>query len=111
MDSLFEFVGSLFSGDREDDSSALYNQSWGSDYWDDQIASIINKKGKRRNASFLLLFLRDPDALCVAGFKKIFFPAVKKLVSVAFGAIDHFKERCQRAIYSSIILESMTNRI
>lgn len=35
MDSLFEFVGSLFSGDREDDSSALYNQSWGSDYWDD----------------------------------------------------------------------------
>ena len=35
MDSLFEFVGCLFSGDREDDSSALYNESWGSDYWGD----------------------------------------------------------------------------
>ena len=34
MDGLFEF-SSLFSGDNEDDSSALYNQSWGSDYWDD----------------------------------------------------------------------------
>ena len=35
MDGLFEFVNTLFSGDNEDDSSALYNQSWGSDYWDD----------------------------------------------------------------------------
>lgn len=33
MNNLFEFVSSLFSGDN--DSSALYNQSWGSDYWDD----------------------------------------------------------------------------
>lgn len=32
---LFEFVSTLFSGDNDDDSSALYNQSWGSDYWDD----------------------------------------------------------------------------
>lgn len=36
MNSLFEFVSSLFSGDNnKDDSSALYNQSWGSDYWGD----------------------------------------------------------------------------
>ena len=35
MDGLFEFLDSLFSGDDEDDSSALYNQSWGSDYWDE----------------------------------------------------------------------------
>ena len=35
MDSLFEFVKTLFSGDIDDDSSALYNESWGSDYWDD----------------------------------------------------------------------------
>ena len=35
MDGLFEFVTCLFSGDNDDDSSALYNQSWGSDYWDD----------------------------------------------------------------------------
>ena len=35
MDGLFEFVSSLFSGYDEDDSSALYNQSWGADYWDD----------------------------------------------------------------------------
>ena len=35
MNDLFEFVSSLFSGDNYDDSSALYNQSWGSDYWDD----------------------------------------------------------------------------
>ena len=34
MNDLFEFVSSLFSGDREDDSSALYNESWGSDYWE-----------------------------------------------------------------------------
>ena len=35
MDGLFEFVTNLFSGENDDDSSALYNQSWGSDYWDD----------------------------------------------------------------------------
>ena len=36
MDGLFGFVGSLFSGsDEDDDSSALYNESWGADYWDD----------------------------------------------------------------------------
>ena len=35
MDGLFEFVTCLCSGDNDDDSSALYNQSWGSDYWDD----------------------------------------------------------------------------
>lgn len=36
IDALFEFASSLFSGDNEeDDSSALYNQSWGSDYWDE----------------------------------------------------------------------------
>ena len=35
MDGLFEFVSTLFSGDNEDDSSAIFNQSWGSDYWDD----------------------------------------------------------------------------
>ena len=35
MNALFEFVSSPFSGDNEDDSSALYNQRWGSDYWDD----------------------------------------------------------------------------
>lgn len=33
MDSLFEFASSLFSGGN-DDSSALYNETWGSDYWD-----------------------------------------------------------------------------
>ena len=32
---LFSFVGSLFSGSNEDNSSALYNETWGSDYWDD----------------------------------------------------------------------------
>ena len=38
MDGLFKFVNIIFSGDNEDsneDSSALYNQSWGSDYWED----------------------------------------------------------------------------
>ena len=35
MDDLFGFVGSLFSGSNEDNSSALYNESWGADYWDD----------------------------------------------------------------------------
>lgn len=37
VDGLFEFVATLFSGENEDDSSssALYNQSWGSDYWDE----------------------------------------------------------------------------
>ena len=36
MDELFRFLGPLFSGsNEEDDSSALYNESWGADYWDD----------------------------------------------------------------------------
>ena len=34
MDSLFECASSLFSGGNDDDSSALYNETWGSDYWD-----------------------------------------------------------------------------
>ena len=35
MEELVRFVGSLFSGSSDDDSSALYNETWGSDYWDD----------------------------------------------------------------------------
>ena len=35
MDGLFEFLDTLFSGASDDDSSALYNESWGSDYWDE----------------------------------------------------------------------------